>query len=306
MNFVYRKKCVLCYSNQKKVLYSKEFIDQAVWNFISKYYSSNLSKKDLANGKYEIGKCCDCGFIWQTYVLNDEFIGKLYHAWISAELSCRKKKEADISLFAGYAGDLLFVSNLLAKRPYEINVLDYGMGWGFWLLMAKAFGFNVKGFELSEDRAAFVERNGIDVIMNPDELDQKEFDFVNVSQVFEHLSHPTETLRALVLSLKNDGIIRISVPDGKGIEKALLNSGWKPSKDPIQPLEHVNCFTHQTLMKLGEANGLQPIRLSLVQCLRGNLKFGLRSVLGKYLRHHNGTTIFFTKQKAVSNRRMHQ
>jgi len=299
MNFVYREKCVLCNSIRKRVLYSKKLIDQAVWDFLSDYYRNTLRKEDLIDGNYEIVKCNDCGFIGQAYVLKEELIDKLYEIWISAEQSFNKKREASTSLFVGYAADMVFLSNLMSKRPYEINVLDYGMGWGFWLLMAKAFGFNGKGFELSEGRAAFAERHGIEVIRKYDKLDQKQFDFVNAYQVFEHLSHPTETLRALVLSLKDKGIIRISVPDGRGIEKAISNPRWKPSKGPIQPLEHLNCFTHQTLIKLGEANGLRPMRLSIAQCLRGNLKFGPRSALGKYLHHHYGTAVFFAKRKAL-------
>jgi len=300
MNFVYRERCVLCFSSRKRTLYTKEFSDQPVWDFLLDYYPNTLDKQDLLDGRDEIVKCSDCGFVGQAYVLKEGLMERLYEVWISAEQSFNKKRGASTSLFVGYAADMVFLNNLMSKRPCEINVLDYGMGWGFWLFMAKAFGFNVKGFELSEDRAAFAEKNGIEVTMKFDELGRKEFDFVNANQVFEHLSHPTETLRSLVLSLKDNGIIRIAVPDGRGIESAIASPGWKPSKGPIQPLEHVNCFSHQTLLKLGEVNGLQPIRLSFAQCLRGNWNFGLRSSLGQYLRHRYGTTIFFTKQKATS------
>ena len=157
-NFVLRPRCELCGSNEKKILLSKEFTHPSIGEFLNTYYEGRISKDDLAYGKYEIVKCSKCGFIWQADILNDELIEKLYSHWISPEQSLNKKRKADISLYAAYAREVENISFLLNRKPFEINVLDFGMGWGYWCLMAKAFGYNASGIELSTERIDFAKK----------------------------------------------------------------------------------------------------------------------------------------------------
>lgn len=294
-NFVYRPNCELCGSDEKVFLLSREFTDPVVWNFLDVYYESRINKSDLTGAKYEIVKCSECDFIWQAYVLNEKLMEKLYNVWISPEYSLKKKKCADISFFSRYASEVQAIAFLLSKNPFEIDVLDFGMGWGYWCLMAKAFGYNVSGFEISKERIEFARKNGIDVIDDFSKITTRKFDFINTEQVFEHIVNPIQTLRPLLYSLKKEGIIRISVPNGRYIEKELANPRWKASKNPIHPLEHINCFTHQTLVKFGELTGLK-----LIQSLRLSDRFNLKSkikslITRKYHKQDFGTTLYFKK-----------
>ena len=295
--FIYRSSCELCRSDRKKILLSKELTDHAVWDFLEPYYEGRINKSHLAGGKYEIAKCCQCGFIWQVYILNGEWMEKLYTFWISSEHSLKKKKYADISLFSGYAREVEIIAFLLSTRvPSEINVLDFGMGWGYWCLMAKAFGYNTWGFELSKERIEFARKNGIEVIENFSDIGVKRFDFINAEQVFEHIPNPLETLKLLVHSLRNKGIMRIAVPNGRGIEKELSNPGWKASKNGIHPLEHINCFTHRTIIKFGEAAGLEVMKQPFLSGHRHDFKSYIKGVIGKYYRQFFGTSLYFKKQ----------
>ncbi len=295
--FLYRPNCELCGSDKKKILFSKEFVDLAVWNFLNAYYESRINKNDLADAKYEIAKCSACGFIWQTNILNDELTEKLYGNWISPEQSFVKKKCADISLFYGYAREVRDIFSLLSVKPCEIDVLDFGMGWGHWCLMAKAFGCNARGFEISGERVQFARKNGIEVIDNFAGVASYKFDFINAEQVFEHINNPLQTLKFLARSLKNGGLIHISVPNGNNIERELATPGWKITKNPIHPLEHINCFTHRTLVKLGESAGLEPVRqLFLASCGYG-LKSYIRGILGKNYQQYFGTSLYFKKKQ---------
>lgn len=291
-NFIFRPYCELCQSDEKQILLSREFSHPSVWDFLATYYEGGIKKHDLVDGKYEIAKCAKCGFIWQTYILNDELMDKLYSVWISPEQSLIKKNHADITLYSAYAREVENISFLLNKKPFEINVLDFGMGWGYWCLMAKAFRYNVSGLELSQERTVFARENAINVIGWSD-ISSARFDFINAEQVFEHLYNPVETLKLLVCSLRKGGFVRISVPDGRRIEQELRNPEWKASKNAVGPLEHINCFTHKTLLKLGELADLeakQPFPLS-----RGyNLGFYLKGILKKYYhRFFPGTRLYF-------------
>jgi len=295
-NFLYRPNCELCGSEEKIILFSKEFIDRDIWSSLELYYESRINRDDLAGGRYEVAKCSDCGFIWQTNILNEEMAGRLYGEWISPEKSLAKKQGADISLFYGYARGVQKIFSLLPARPREIDVLDFGMGWGLWCQMAKAFGCKVRGFEISEDRIEFAKKNGIDVIDTFSGIASYKFDFINAEQVFEHISDLLRTLKFLAANLKNGGVVRISVPDGRNVERRLKNSGWSAAINPILPLEHINCFTHRTLIRLGELADLMPAREPSSWVCGYDLKSCFRGVFGGFYKRYFGTTLYFRKK----------
>lgn len=295
--FIYRCNCELCGSDRKTILLSKEFADPAMWDLLELYYEGRINKSILSSEKYEIVKCYECGFIWQAYILSDKLMEELYSVWISPEQSLEKKKNADISLFSGYVREVEIIAFLLyLKKPFEINVLDFGMGWGYWCQMAKAFGYNVIGVELCKERLNYARENGINAVENLSDIGTQKFDFINAEQVFEHIPNPLETLKLLVSRLRNKGIVRIAVPKGRSIEKELSNPDGKASKNAILPLEHINCFTHRTLQELGEAAGLEVIKQPFLLGHRHDFKSFIKGILGKYYRQFFGTSLYFRKK----------
>lgn len=291
-----RPDCEMCGADKKKVLFSKKFTDKPAWDFLCEYYEGRINRDCLADEKYEIALCGRCGFIWQVYILDNEPMEKLYNSWISSDKSFNKKRQADVSLYSGYARQMQAIAGLLSMRPYEINILDYGMGWGYWCLMAHAFGYNVCGFELSKERADFARKNAIDVVDSLPETWTDKWDYINTEQVFEHLPKPKETLHLLAGSLKTGGIIRISVPNGRGIAREINKTGWKPSKNAIHPLEHINCFTHKSLVNFAESAGLELIRQPFMLGHRYGIKSYIKGLLGKYYRQYFGTSLYFRKR----------
>ena len=292
-HFVTRKNCELCGGDQKRILLSLEFTDPLLWSFLAQYYEGRIDKSDVAGGKYEVVRCLQCGFIWQAQILNDTLMEKLYSFWVVPERSLEKKRCADISLYSNYANEVKVIASLLGKKPFEINVLDFGMGWGYWCFMAKAFGYNVTAFEMSKERSEFARRNGINVLDKFSETSLQQFDFINAEQVFEHLSAPSKILHRLSSSLRKGGVIRISVPNGESIEKELANPNWKPSKNAVHPLEHVNCFTSATLIRLADGSGL---KIMAQPRLNRSFKSYLRHFMGKYFNRYYGACLYFRKE----------
>ncbi len=295
VKFLSRPDCLMCGDDNKKVLFSEMFTDQLVWDFLCEYYEGRIKKDCLVDEKYEIAQCRRCGFIWQVYILDYESMEKLYNSWISLDKSFNKKRYAQISLYSGYARQMQAIAGLLSEKPCEINLLDYGMGWGYWCFMAKAFGYNVTGFELSTERVDFARKNGIDVIDSLPEIGTDRWDYINTEQVFEHLPNPQIILDLLHGGLKNGGIIRISVPNGRGIAREIKKTGWKPSKNAIHPLEHINCFTHKSLINFAESTGLKLIRQPFMFGHRYGIKSYIKGLLGRYYRQYFGTSLCFRK-----------
>jgi hypothetical protein len=99
----------------------------------------------------------------------------------------------------------------------------------------------------------------------------------------------------LVHSLVDGGVIRISVPDGRRVERKVKCSSWKAAKDAAHPLEHINIFTHRSLRKLGQVVDLKVINQPFLLGGRRGLSSYTRGILGKYYRQYFGTLLYFRK-----------
>lgn len=292
--FVHRPACELCGSPRVKILYSRPFTAAPVWDFIDSYYGGRVEKSRLEGAPYEVARCTACGFIWQPYILDDDGMSELYNQWISGTDSLRKK--ADLDFAATYAHQISLIAHFFPRRPKDsLQLLDFGMGWGFWCRAAAHHGYHVTGLEIAEDRVSFAREHGVEVIHSLDELGPKKLDFINAEQVFEHIPQPLATLKVLVGQLNPGGVIRIAVPDGRRIARDFRNPNWRPSKNAIHPLEHINCFTHKTLASLGHRAGLRgqtrPIPWDSIRQPRQFAK----SVAARYYRQFFGTSMYFRK-----------
>lgn len=130
--------------------------------------------------------------------------------------------------------------------------------------MARGYGCAVAGAELSRERVRHARSMGLKIIDWQD-IPNHRFHFINTEQVFEHLVEPRETLEHLASALHDDGLIKISVPDGRDVRRRLkllptMESVRREFLMPIQPLEHINCFDYSSLVELGRQVGLTPIR----------------------------------------------
>jgi 2-polyprenyl-3-methyl-5-hydroxy-6-metoxy-1,4-benzoquinol methylase len=271
-------------------------------DYLRSYYERRIPEAVLAAGRYEVRECGACGFLWQAEVLDGAGMAALYGEWISPRASREAREGSDLAVFAGYARQLELVPRLCGKHPQETDVLDFGMGWGRWCLMAKAYGFRAKGVETSRDRLDHAARQGLDVFSDLAAAGHAAFDFINAEQVFEHLPDPLATLRPLVATLRPGGVLRISVPNAAREARELRRRGWKPFKGALQPLEHINGFTNPTLRRFGREVGLTPLPQPFLpgqgllgkSYRRGAIPW-LKSVAGVPYRAFFGTTMWFRK-----------
>ncbi len=291
--FVHRDRCALCGGAENVTLLSRAFTDPPIWGFLETYYEGRIPRETLGDDLYEIVKCSRCAFIWQAYILNDRWMAELYDRWIGSEDSLQKRVDGGIGRYARQMG--VIAALFPRKAAPEIHVLDFGMGWGFWCLAAKARGFQVVGLELSEERLRFAREQGIESWRTLSDNPTANFDFINAEQVFEHIPQPRETLTALAARLNPGGVVRIAVPDGAGMEHRLARQDWQAAKDALHPLEHINCFTRQTLTALGQAAGLRVVHPPLQPASARGLQDMLKSAAGNAYRRFFGTAMYFRK-----------
>ncbi len=273
--FVQRDSCPVCSSGNHARLCDIPYADTRLREFLADYYQGRVPLNLLREERFSVVTCLSCGFVYQDRILDNEGMQALYQHWVDHAASLNKKKNATAKRFDQYAGQVQTLMRMTHGSPGRIRVLDFGMGWGYWSRMAQAHGLAVTGFELSAERRQHAQAMGIDVIAELP-LPGEHFDIIYASQVFEHLPEPRETLRQLRGLLSPQGLIYIRVPDGRGVAHTLEQYGWSPGFDAVQPLEHINCFTRTTLIRLAEEARLRPVAAPL--------RLGWGSLLGGLMR----------------------
>ena len=267
--FVTRTACPVCTSLRGKTLLVLDYCQSPLRDYLTSFYGAQgtVEFEYLEDAQYVLEECPDCSLIYQKQIPDDELMFRLYEKWLDPERVFEKFEHSyPLSYYADYARVIHDVVAYKDRAPATLKVLDFAMGWGNWAMMAKAFGCDVYGSELSPQRIAHAQRSGIKVI-SWDQIPLHQFDFINTDQVLEHVADPSGTLAHLKRALKSDGVMRVCVPDGRQIVSKLRAPIWTADKaspdslNAVAPLEHINCFTNKSLGRLGEMVALRQIAI---------------------------------------------
>jgi len=272
MNEFFKKRatCPCCDSKQVVEIFRVPFDQPALQRYVQEFYGSQGAPKlsYLENQDYVLSRCVQCQLIFQCEIPADKLMYSIYEEWIDPELVFEKtEKNRGIGYFEQMSREIVRIVNHFGGSPSQINLLDYGMGWGHWCRLAQSFGCNVFGTEYSASRIEHAGAIGLGTY-KLDCLPKRTFDFINTEQVFEHLPHPKETLLELKECLKPGGLLKISVPLGDNIDRKLHNLSPEDLErlffdlNPIAPLEHINCYSRACLTDFASRNGLTPAKLS--------------------------------------------
>ncbi|WP_291913212.1 class I SAM-dependent methyltransferase [Accumulibacter sp.] len=221
-------------------------------------------------------------------------LADIYDAWMPR--GSREELRGDLNLddYRYLANEVQFLIQHFRLHPKQISVLDFGFGWAEWARMAMAYGCDVSGSELSRDRIEYAESIGLNVLA-VDQLPANHFHFINTEQVFEHLVDPNHLIAHLATRIRVGGILKISVPDSsRSLRKLASNPDFSSlSRDeimPIAPLEHINSFTHKSLVALAHTAGLKRLRPSLYKLYNGSSGWlevsGAIKLIGRHLYRH--------------------
>lgn len=262
-HFLKRELCPSCKSVKYKTIYSCPFLESPIKQYLKSFYSNRIEFEYLNGGIFILNECIDCGLIYQEEIPNDFLMKKLYEEWVTPQIDFH-----NFDYYSGYAREVMMIIAYFNTMPNQLKFFDFGMGWGKWCLMAKAFGCESYGTELSETKIKHAKYKGINII-SWDEIPSYSFDFINTEQVFEHIQEPFETLCHLKKSLKSRGLIKISVPDGYDLKRRLRILDWKATKgsrnslNVVSPLEHINCFNRKSIIRMADIAGLETVRIPL-------------------------------------------
>lgn len=273
--FLKRSRCPACESAGSKPVFSAAYDDPGLRDFMTGYYPSvDPSSQALVTrgNRFTVLECHACGLLYQEEIPDEADAMVIYSQWLGKnDPLAPSKPPMPLDYYTYMAQEVMQLVAYLQRsvgRGRRLRFLDYGMGWANWAQMAKSFGVEVYGIELSAPKLAHAVRQGIQVV-EVDDLSKMKFDFIYTEQVIEHLNNPREVVLALRECLDDQGILKISVPDGSKVRSVLKSWSWngalgrKQDIMPVHPLEHLNCFTPQALRQFARSCGLKPVRLPL-------------------------------------------
>lgn len=167
---------------------------------------------------YNIVRCLKCGFMFldpmpSPEVLNGIYCNDEYFAEYYIQGSQRLGYlEGD---YQGYCSHNAVV-NLLKNYRAGGRLLDIGCAAGGFLVQAKRAGFEVYGIEPNPRMAEEAHKNtGAEIKCENFKsgiYSENYFDAVHMGDVLEHVYEPVESLRAVSVILKNNGLLLLEQP----------------------------------------------------------------------------------------------
>lgn len=267
MPSVAREHCPVCDSTDSRVLLSVPCDMPAFAAAVLVKAEESRRKRILGHFSgqtFEYRECSHCQLVWQARVLDDAGVADLFaddaapqfeidEARLKAYLKTHRNQWGE-----RLAAKVLGAFALTCKPAHDVRALDFGFGWGRWLEMARSTGASVVGVELSHPKLRFMRTRGFEVTERLEDVTGT-FDVINCDQVLEHLPAPRQLASQLAQRLSPGGVIRLSVPNGKGCAHTLVEEGMACDAPAITPLEHLNAFTNRSLRELGRFMGLEPV-----------------------------------------------
>ena len=216
---------------------------------------------------YPIVKCRLCEMIYSLYHLDDKREKIVYERIIDTEISKMKVLTLGRRIADGRKWlKLLSLIDDSKQETVNLKVIDFGCGWGNLLLVAKGPGVLAIGFDVTSWKVAWAREQGITICESEKELmGYAPFDIGIMTSVLEHLREPKKAIDTFTSLLKPGGYCLITCIihfaahpfSWKELKKKVLRG--LPIPKEINPWEHLNYFTPETLIKFLTSFGFVPI-----------------------------------------------
>ncbi len=209
-----------------------------------------------------------------------------------------------------------FIIDVLNRNlPKNATVLDVGCGNGIISRGLGRKGFNVLGIDISDKTIANARAlndlpNVSFEVMSAEQLaiSETKYHAVICSEVLEHLHQPEGLLKVLHQSTKDEGILIVTVPNGKGPRELFVtkptqalqrknNGVWKFLKkvkgtlgyqgttvqSSADDLTHIQFFTKKSLEKLAADNSFKIVRFGKTNFVEDVFPFSILTKRIKFL-----------------------
>jgi 2-polyprenyl-3-methyl-5-hydroxy-6-metoxy-1,4-benzoquinol methylase len=258
--FVNRRGCVTCSGGAFTPLWQARFADEPVRSYLKECAYATDVVTHLREQTFALVRCDDCGTQFHRAVLTQDWLARLYDAWIDRrQIEIAERRRNQFEHARQLMKHVLRLESLTRRScaGRTPRLLDYGCGAGNFVALARLFGWDTVGVDVSAVRGDQATVWGVDIVERlDDDRVRPPYDVITLFQVLEHVIEPLPLVRELTERLAPSGILVVEVPDCSGITKPLNYEEFAL----VHPLEHVNAFTRSTLVALCKRAGLVPVR----------------------------------------------
>lgn len=262
--FVERTQCITCASRRLTELSSGRYMDEPLARFIRNDPGGEKVLPFLQSARWALVRCDDCKQVFHKHILNNDWNERRFSEWMDAasiqefEARSTQGREAEIKFAtaSSYVSHILRIEKLTrAMRPNReaVRLLDFGCGWGGFLKACDLFGFEAVGVDRATPR---IEGAAVPVFPSLQAIgSHQSFHAITLFEVLEHLDEPLTMLTELAGYIMPGGILVLETPDCSGVTDIRSEHDYYK----IHPLEHINAFTHDTLVSNARRAGFDEI-----------------------------------------------
>lgn len=258
-----RSRCPSCEATGYISVWSGHYSEPGIARMIDQFGYSVDAASLLGDRPFDLVQCDGCGMRYHRFVIDENAIRTVYGIWTdSAQVARFEATHGAGDPFAAGIRRIklgLRLRHLLRHFPSPLRWLDFGCGDGRSLEAGRALGFEMTGIDVSASRTEQAAQRSSRVypdLDSFDRLDGGKVHAVTLEQVLEHLVEPRGMLEALRQRMHPGGILFVAVPNCAGIDRPEDFESFHK----LQPVEHVNAFTPDSLRDLCRRAGFRPVR----------------------------------------------
>lgn len=262
---------------------------QSIMEFVNcNLCGSNSTRRFMHINGFNIVKCKNCSLVYVNPRLKE---GKLHGIYNKTYYENPAFKDNQLALYGyeKYLEDKEDIKATFSRRLSTINklskkgnLLDIGCAYGFFLEMARANGWKVKGLELSIEAYRFAKNKlklpVLNITLEKAKFKSNSFDVVTMFDVIEHLPDPKAAIREIRRILKPNGLVVITTPDIGSFAAKILGKNWEEVK---RVREHIYFFSKATLAKL-----LISLNFEVLKTESAGRYFSVKSAIKRGKLHH--------------------
>lgn len=256
-----KRSCPVCESERAEII--MRFTPELLTEMNSTYDLPALRKACQGKEEYlTYSRCLDCSMVYCENLWDDTTLGQVYGETIDHVLSKKKQKTTSKRMHVHRLWlNILRVLSLTRTEFFDdLNVVDFGCGWGDFLDAADGYGVRVVGYDTDDQKTKLAIERGRRIVTSVEDIKSLgPYDVFVMNSVMEHLQNVSEVMTLVHGVLKPKGLFVSSVMDYRRgfIKKNVkrLGNGMPATTKNLNPLEHVNVYDYKstlsTLRKYG-------------------------------------------------------
>lgn len=211
---------------------------------------------------FSLYKCSNCGMIslYNRPESSKEVYDEEYFSGGGGGFGYVNYDEDKEPMREGFKKYLKLIENISGKKG---KLFDVGAATGFFMFLARDYGFNVSGVEISDFAAKTARNKGLDVLtgtLSDISSGFGSYDAVTLLDVIEHMPDPESDIRIAGKMLNNGGLMIINTPDSGSLYAKMMGMKWHL----IVPPEHIHYFNEKGIRSLLDRNSFETLLVTRI------------------------------------------